>query len=315
MPSVPIVIPSEMEIVLTSIGVPPASRMPAAAQAASWRWLKLHGIVPIQAWLTPTMGFCRSSWVKPMLRRYERADARESPSYKVWLCLRRSVIGKLRLDAAGWSPIAARDAAIVRMRISRGPWNAANVRMRTSRGPGTPQMCECGPPEADSVPDPAHFRQLIGVEPGRTHPADERLLPVDDPIGGVRKLGRDLSGYEQHAVLVGMEQVAWTNRQSADLHTVADRLQVHVRVRDAGASREEVEAHVSHFLQVANAAVRDGTGGAEGLVNSGLHLTPERAMARRVIEVLYHDNPRRREAAHEGPQGWRMIDALPGSPG
>src|SRR5215510_2290770 len=176
-------------------------------------------------------------------------------------------------------------------------------------------MYVCGPPEAYSVPDPAHFSQLIGVEPGRTHPADERLLPVDDPIGGVRKVGRDLFRYEQHAVLVGMEQVAWPNRQSADLHSVADRLQVHVRVRDAGASGEDVEAHASHFLQVADGAVRDGAGAAEGLVDGGLHLTPERAVARRVIEVLHHDHPRRREAPYERPQGRRLIDALPGSPG
>ncbi len=47
-PSVPIDTPSETEIVLNSIGVPPAARMPAFTRWASSRWLKLHGIVSIQ---------------------------------------------------------------------------------------------------------------------------------------------------------------------------------------------------------------------------------------------------------------------------
>ena len=47
-PSVPIVTPSLMAIVLNSIGVPPAARMPALTNSASRRWLRLHGIVSIQ---------------------------------------------------------------------------------------------------------------------------------------------------------------------------------------------------------------------------------------------------------------------------
>ena len=39
MPSVPIVTPSLTEIVLNSIGVPPAARMPSLTCSASRRWL------------------------------------------------------------------------------------------------------------------------------------------------------------------------------------------------------------------------------------------------------------------------------------
>ena len=60
-PSVPIVMPSEMEMVLYSIGVPPASRTPFLTCSASSRWLKLQGMVSIQEWATPTIGFSRSS--------------------------------------------------------------------------------------------------------------------------------------------------------------------------------------------------------------------------------------------------------------
>ena len=53
MPEVPIVMPSEIAIVLSSIGVPPAARMPSLTFAASTRLLKLHGIVSIHEWATP----------------------------------------------------------------------------------------------------------------------------------------------------------------------------------------------------------------------------------------------------------------------
>ncbi len=39
MPSVPIVTPSEMAMVLNSIGVPPADRMPSLTLSARRRWL------------------------------------------------------------------------------------------------------------------------------------------------------------------------------------------------------------------------------------------------------------------------------------
>ena len=66
MPVVPIVTPSEMAIVLSSIGVPPAARMPSLTFAASARWLKLHGIVSIQQWATPMIGLASASSSKPM---------------------------------------------------------------------------------------------------------------------------------------------------------------------------------------------------------------------------------------------------------
>ena len=55
-PSVPIVMPSVIEIVLTSIGVPPAARIPCMTFSASFRWFQLQGMVPIQEWATPIWG-------------------------------------------------------------------------------------------------------------------------------------------------------------------------------------------------------------------------------------------------------------------
>ena len=61
MPQVPIVMPSEIAIVLSSIGVPPAARMPSLTFAASARRWKLHGIVSIHGAATPMIGFARAS--------------------------------------------------------------------------------------------------------------------------------------------------------------------------------------------------------------------------------------------------------------
>ena len=61
MPVVPIVIPSEIAIVLSSIGVPPAARMPSLTFAASARRWKLQGIVSIQVEATPMIGLASAS--------------------------------------------------------------------------------------------------------------------------------------------------------------------------------------------------------------------------------------------------------------
>ena len=80
MPSVPIETPSETEIVLNSIGVPPASRIPRFTCWASSRWFQLHGIVSIHVVATPTSGRARSSSVKPIPFSIARAGARSAPS-------------------------------------------------------------------------------------------------------------------------------------------------------------------------------------------------------------------------------------------
>ena len=78
-PSLPIVIPSEMAIVLNSIGFAPAARIPALCGAASSRRPKLQGMVSSQQLDTPTNGFSMSSAVKPIACRNERAAARSLP--------------------------------------------------------------------------------------------------------------------------------------------------------------------------------------------------------------------------------------------
>src|SRR3954452_21003634 len=79
-PSVPIVTPSLIPIVLNYIAGPPAARMPALAATARSRWLMLHGIVSIQVVATPMIGFARSSSVNPIALSIARAPARSGPS-------------------------------------------------------------------------------------------------------------------------------------------------------------------------------------------------------------------------------------------
>jgi len=79
-PSVPIDTPSLTAIVLNSIGVPPAARIPSLTNSASRRWLMLQGIVSIQVVATPTSGLARSSSVKPTALSIARAAARSGPS-------------------------------------------------------------------------------------------------------------------------------------------------------------------------------------------------------------------------------------------
>src|SRR5438552_1901682 len=87
MPSVPIVMPSLMAIVLNSIGVPPASRTPRFTCSASPRRLKLHGIVSVQVLAMPMMGRAMSSSVKPMALRYEQSRAIRGKGVDEIVCL------------------------------------------------------------------------------------------------------------------------------------------------------------------------------------------------------------------------------------
>ena len=69
MPSVPIVMPSLIAMVLNSIGVPPASRTPRFTCSASARSVKLHGMVSVQVFAMPTIGRAMSASVRPMAFR------------------------------------------------------------------------------------------------------------------------------------------------------------------------------------------------------------------------------------------------------
>ena len=78
-PSVFIVMPSEIETVLNSIGVPPAARIPSLTCLARSRRWKLHGPISIQVLATPMSGFFKSSSEKPTALSIARAGARLGP--------------------------------------------------------------------------------------------------------------------------------------------------------------------------------------------------------------------------------------------
>ncbi len=77
MPCVPIVMPSLMAMVLNSIGVPPASRMPRATSWARSRSIQLHGMVPIQVLAIPIIGLRKSSSVKPNAFQFGSGQAHD----------------------------------------------------------------------------------------------------------------------------------------------------------------------------------------------------------------------------------------------
>src|SRR5579862_3220304 len=88
MPSVPMVSPSEIAMVLNSMGVPPASRIPSLTLADNRRRWKLHGMVSIQVLATPINGLRRSESLKPIALNMARDGARSRPSVMAWLqCL------------------------------------------------------------------------------------------------------------------------------------------------------------------------------------------------------------------------------------
>ena len=106
MPSVPIVMPSEIETVLNSIGVPPAARTPSFTSAASVRRWRLHGPISIHVLATPMSGFLRSASEKPA--RFQHGAGRRAAGRR-WsagsVCGSRVSLegcGRRTRLAAGW---------------------------------------------------------------------------------------------------------------------------------------------------------------------------------------------------------------------
>ena len=75
-PSWPIEMPSDTEIVPNSSGKPPAVRTPSLAALARRASERLHGVISFQDDATPICGLSQSSSVIPTARSIARAGAR-----------------------------------------------------------------------------------------------------------------------------------------------------------------------------------------------------------------------------------------------
>src|SRR5215213_11841118 len=88
-PGVPCDWLSETAIVLNGSATPPAAATPSPTRAESSRWLRLHGIVPVQAEATPTMGPPSRAGSIPSARKCARAGARSGPDARASRARRR----------------------------------------------------------------------------------------------------------------------------------------------------------------------------------------------------------------------------------
>ena len=86
MPSWPIEMPSDTEIVPNSSGNPSAARTPTLACLASRSSDRLHGVISFQDEATPICGLRQSSSPMPTARSMPRAPARSIPSVTMPLC-------------------------------------------------------------------------------------------------------------------------------------------------------------------------------------------------------------------------------------
>src|SRR5256884_4060270 len=155
MPSVPIETPSDTAMVLNSIGVPPAARMPAFTFSARRRWVKLHGMVSIQLCPTPISGLLRSSRVKPIARSMARAPARSSPSVNRALC-------RFSGDAPFGSGM---DSPSSKPRFYRPNRYDATTHSEGSSNPMSASITEATLPEAGLRAEDRLLRQLRGETP------------------------------------------------------------------------------------------------------------------------------------------------------
>ena len=204
MPSVPIVMPSEIATVLNSIGVPPAARTPSLTLSARRRRWKLQGIVSVQVLAMPTIGRCSASSSKPMPFRYARAGARSGPSRMTRLRLRRSPLtalprGQLAAPLAAALPLreapeVAPHARRVELAARRGAcWRAGSRGPRRRSAPSTwparrpRRAAGAGPPLAAQVGELDAV--LAEQPPGLGHVGHDRLVRVDQVGVGAAAAG------------------------------------------------------------------------------------------------------------------------------
>src|SRR5262249_4532018 len=247
-PSVPMVSPSLMAIVLNYIGVPPAARMPSFTFAASGRNCKLQGIVSIQVLATPTSGLLRSLSVKPIALNIARAGARSRPSVMPRLrCLRsieskckgrplqkrsrcgfRAISAQSTPEFVGTQEPAKRGSALSGYRLFN-PWKLCQrAGSGFARGDGR------GGGGGGRSPSPAVLRKLLG-----STCADINHIHYRMPI--TRKLPN----------LLGIHV-----EQQSDLVPLVDRFCLHVRHLDA-APRNRGENPHQRPLGVAIEDVKD----------------------------------------------------------
>src|ERR1700693_2869687 len=239
MPSVPIETPSETAMVLNSIGVPPAERMPAFTLSARRRWLKLQGIVSIQLCPTPISGLARSSRVKPMACSMERAGARSSPSVNRALC-----------RFSGDAPFGSGMFTFLRSPDSTGRTGTMRRHGREDRTEMSASTTQSTLVEAGLRAEIRLLGQLLG-ETLRKHeglplyeleesirqrtkalrqqhdPADEATLVAEldrIPLGDAARLVRAFATYFQLVNLAELERQARSVQESGDERGGLDRL-------------------------------------------------------------------------------------------
>jgi len=87
-PSVPMLMPSEMVMALKITLLPPAASTPFAASAARRSMCMLHGVTMLHVEAMPILFFLKSSRLKPTACSIARLAARSTPSTTTELCLR-----------------------------------------------------------------------------------------------------------------------------------------------------------------------------------------------------------------------------------
>src|SRR5215218_4452634 len=175
MPSWPIEMPSDTEMVPNSSGNPPAARTPSLARLASRSSERLQGVISFQDDATPIWGLAKSSSSMPTARSMARAGALASPS----------VTSKLRGLTLTVSLPVERSSTVVTIRDGRRGTD------RVTGPGGTMAFRECSRPAPDE-PDGAaagHLSDRVHAAAGHRVGLDAAAParpPRDRGAGGAR---------------------------------------------------------------------------------------------------------------------------------
>jgi hypothetical protein len=130
---------------------------------------------------------------------------------------------------------------------------------------------------------------------------DHVLPPLHDSLGHFWHLRCDLGGNGDHAVKISEQQLALFNIQMANPHRLSKAGDMRIGVRNGNVARKHLQAAGAYFRQVAHAPIGDHRYAAQRPQDVGVHLAYEGTQSRRIVQVLDHHNPRRRDRKNHPP--------------
>src|SRR5271167_481524 len=139
---------------------------------------------------------------------------------------------------------------------------------------------------------PQRVPHCASIEAMSARAIENDLLPPRYQIDSLRQRAHSLGRNDDRAVNIRVHDIVVAGKHAKDVHVAFHLNHVHMRMARPDAAANDLEAGREH-VDVAERPIGDAAAHSETCVNGGLNLSPESAVARRIVEVLNDRNRRK----------------------